>query len=345
MVAPEAGWHTKFEVDALGHHPENELPGLIAEEAAARDAIEAIRAELNEAIEAHRELRMAAEAAGATGFPTDEDPVVPATDGATPPSRREVLQRALKEVRILPFYQPQIGLVSGSLVGFEAQARWITPDRELLMPEVFLPWFERAGLDPEFAIHMVETVLHQTARWRKDGFVVPPVSLPLPAALLAGEPETEALRWILMDNGMQQNDLKFEVAENALRGRHVSRIRHSIMRLSDDGAKISLSGFDVHYEVLRQIRDLPFDEVKLGGDLVAAVGSDPVSEVAVEGLAKVARTLGLTLVAEGIDNASQAEFLRNVGCSVGQGMHFGTAREADLARSSLRSLGGRIPAA
>ena len=345
MAVPEAGLNAEYEEGVLGRQPEAELPELIAAEAAARDSVEALRAELNDAIEAHREIRMAAEAAGASGLPTDDLPVAPAPDDDVQPSRHEVLQRALKEVRILPFYQPQIGLVSGSLVGFEAVGRWITPDRELLMPDVFLPWFERAGLDPEFTIHMVETVLHQTARWRKDGFAVPPVSLPLPSTLLAGEPETEALRWILMDNGMQRNDLKFEVAEGALRGRHVGRIRHSIMRLSEDGAKISLSGFGVHYEVLRQIRDLPFDEVKIGGDLVAAVGRDPVSEVAVEGLAKVARTLGLTLVAEGIESPSQAEFLRNVGCSVGQGMHFGAAREADLARTSLRSLGGRIPAA
>ena len=339
MPLPEAEGNRDYRGEPPQNSTQDEVQNLIASEAAARATVEELRLALGQAVDEHTALLRAAKAAGAAGLPD------PDAGEAEQPSRREVLKRALQEVRIVPFYQPQIGLISGSLVGFEALARWITPDRETLLPEVFLPWFERAGLYPEFSIHMVETILQQTRRWRKDGFAVPPISINLPAKLLAGEAETEALRWILYDNGMQRNDIKFEVTEAAFHDRHVSRIRQSIIRLSEDGAKISLDDFGTGYGVLRHLRDLPFDEVKIDVSLVSALGGDPIAEVAVEGVARVARTLGLTVAAEGIETEEQAHFVREVGCTLGQGIYFGAPSHGEVARRVMRTASASLPLA
>jgi diguanylate cyclase (GGDEF)-like protein len=228
----------------------------------------------------------------------------------------EELRTALENGELEVHLQPQVGLRDGDLVGAEALVRWHHPTRGLLSPAELLPAAEQAGLLQPLTDQVLELALAAAAQWWPRRAV--PVSVNLSAANVTDLDLPRKVALALARHGLPARALTLELVEDTLmadpeRGRTVlGELRHL-------GVRTSIDDYGTGYSSLAYLRHLPADELKLDRSLTADVDGDPRAAAIVRHTVALAHELGLTLVAEGVEDAATAAVLADLGCDVGQG--------------------------
>ncbi|MEN9645292.1 MAG: hypothetical protein RL238_1961 [Actinomycetota bacterium] len=244
------------------------------------------------------------------------------------------LRRGLDRGEIVPYYQPIVQLENGHLIGFEVLARWRHPDRGLLGPEQFLPMAEETGLIGDVGETVLRTSLVQLGRWRNSTqrFNDLSLSVNLSVRQLAGARLVETVNEALSEAGVAAGALWLEITETALMS-DVKAASVTLRELRSLGLHLSVDDFGTGYSSLTYLKRFPVEAIKVDRSFVSGLGINPEDSTIVEAVVKLGHSLGLMVVAEGVETPLQLSRLRELGCDRGQGYLFGRPRPAELIES------------
>ncbi|MEY2402307.1 MAG: hypothetical protein QOJ08_2418 [Ilumatobacteraceae bacterium] len=244
------------------------------------------------------------------------------------------LRSGLERGEILPYYQPIVQLDTGHLVGFEVLARWRHPDRGLLGPDQFLPMAEETGLIGEVGAAVLRSSLSQLGQWRArlERFAKLTVSVNVSGRQLMSSVFHGMVSEALAESGLTADALWLEITESALMS-DVKAATVALRELRNLGLHLAVDDFGTGYSSLTYLKRFPVEAIKVDRSFVSGLGIDPEDTTIVEAVVKLGHSLGLLVVAEGVETPLQLARLREVGCDHGQGYVFGRPRPAELIES------------
>lgn len=242
----------------------------------------------------------------------------------------EDLAAALEEPgRVHVAYQPKVRCGSGQLAGFEALARWDHPELGAVPPVFFVPLAERHGLIDR----LTDRVLEQSLRWFAD---TPPsgagrLSVNLSALTLADPRFVARMVQLCREAGVPPSSLILELTESSRPDDQVMSLR-VLTRLRMQGFHLSLDDFGTGYSSMTRLARLPFSEIKIDRSFVSAAVASEESRALVRAVVDLGRNLGLTTVAEGVEDAETLALLDDLGADLAQGFHIARPLPPDEAR-------------
>ncbi|VVE73215.1 EAL domain-containing protein 6 [Pandoraea anapnoica] len=235
-------------------------------------------------------------------------------------SRRHELERALRTGEFVPYFQPLVSASGGGWLGAEVLIRWEHPKEGIVAPNDFIPLAESTGLIVPMTrglFDSVATVLSEAEV--PDGFRL---SFNVSAQHLRCSTIIRDCEAFLARPGMQSVQLVLELTERELLEPN-SHIRGIFGALHEMGVKVAVDDFGTGHSSLSYLRDFDMDAIKIDRSFVAKIGENPASEKVLESILEMSRKLNLTVIAEGVERQSQAQFLRELGVPVFQGFLFG----------------------
>ncbi|MEO6200643.1 MAG: EAL domain-containing protein [Cryobacterium sp.] len=227
------------------------------------------------------------------------------------------LRNALASDQLVLHFQPKIDLDTDQVKGVEALVRWNHPSRGLLYPDAFLELVEEAGLMREMTDLVLRKALDQAVNWRAQDLTV---AVNLSASSLIDADLPERVVAMIEARGLETSALALEITEDFLMADR-GRAKAILTRLRDAGILISIDDFGTGYSSLAYLRDLPIDELKLDRSFVMPMATDPRAAALVASAIQLAHSLGLRMVAEGVEDAAAYEQLVAIGCDHAQGYH------------------------
>jgi diguanylate cyclase (GGDEF)-like protein len=258
------------------------------------------------------------------------------------------LRHALEHEEFLLYYQPQVDLDSGQIIGAEALLRWRHPERGLVLPGEFIPVAEESGL----IIPMGEWVLHQACvqvrAWEAEGLPLVRVAVNVSARQFQHTPLADTVARTLEDTGVEARYLEIELTESLLVEN--SPVSHATLeRLKALGLQISIDDFGTGYCSLSYLKRFPIGALKIDKSFVSGITADPGDAAIVTAIIALAHSLGLKVIAEGVETNDQLDFLRRQGCDAAQGYLFCAPVRAEvfarvLAEEPGQSAGAWSPA-
>ena len=221
---------------------------------------------------------------------------------------------------IVVLFQPQLDLATGLPSGVEALVRWQHPERGLLGPGAFLPLAQAAGLMDALTNVVCELALGACAQWWSLGLKMP-VSINFPSSAVHDHALPTRISDLLTRHGLPPEAMTLEITEDMLMNDPPSA-RQVLTTLRALRVAVSVDDYGTGYSSLAYLRNLPVDELKLDRAFISGLGDDPGAVAIVQHVVSLAHSLGLTLVAEGIDDLATVQALAAMGCDVGQGFFF-----------------------
>ncbi|WP_440554317.1 putative bifunctional diguanylate cyclase/phosphodiesterase [Streptomyces sp. SCPE 10] len=244
------------------------------------------------------------------------------------------LRRALDAHEVQLHYQPKVRF-DGQVAGLEALVRWVHPERGKVPPDEFIAIAESSGLMPHLTEYVLETALAQVARWRAQGLRVPVAVNVSPRDVhTPGFAGSVAAR--LARHGVPAGALQLEITEHVLL-EDPQRAADTLAALTGHGVKMSLDDFGTGYSSLVHLRRLPVSELKIDRSFVARLAVDTEDAEIVRCTVDLAHSLGLLVVAEGVEDDETWERLRDLGCDAVQGWLVAAAMPADETTAWLRA--------
>jgi diguanylate cyclase (GGDEF)-like protein/PAS domain S-box-containing protein len=239
------------------------------------------------------------------------------------------LRRAIAGHEFALHYQPQIRLADRKVVGMEALMRWHHPTRGLVLPCEFLSVAEDAGLIVPIGLEVLSQACAQARAWLDAGLDFGRIAVNLAPAQFKARNLAYAVNDALQAAGLEAGQLCLEVTEGAFLGRGTERVAQTLARLHDMNVLIALDDFGTGYASLAHLKRFPIDRLKIDGSLVRDIGIDRENTAIVRSVISLGHSLGLEVVAEGVETEAQCAFLREHGCDGAQGYLFGRPIAAD----------------
>jgi diguanylate cyclase (GGDEF)-like protein/PAS domain S-box-containing protein len=245
------------------------------------------------------------------------------------------LRRALTANELLLHFQPKIEIASGRMLGVEALVRWAHPTRGLVPPGDFIPLAEERGLIVPIGRWVIQAACRQIRDWRSAGFVAPPVAVNLSARQFVSDTLVEDLVDALDFYGVSPSEFEVELTESVLMA-DPQRANEVLRQLHAMGVRISIDDFGTGYSSLSYLKRFPAHAVKIDRSFISGLPSDADDTAITQAVIAMAHSLGLDVVAEGVETAEQLTLLRQMGCDVAQGYFLGRPMPASdlLARLS-----------
>lgn len=248
------------------------------------------------------------------------------------------LRRALDAGDVELHYQPKVGF-DGHVAGLEALVRWVHPERGRVPPDEFIAIAESSGLMPRLTEYVLETALAQVARWRASGLEVP-VAVNVSPRDVHTPGFAGAVAARLARHQVPPGSLQLEITEHVLL-EDPQRAADTLAGLTGHGVKMSLDDFGTGYSSLVHLRRLPVSELKIDRSFVARLAVDNEDAEIVRCTLDLAHSLGLLVVAEGVEDDETWERLRDLGCDAVQGWLVAAAMPPDETTAWLRARGER----
>lgn len=245
----------------------------------------------------------------------------PAGDGAAQIRLLGELRRAIDHAELDLVYQPKLHLRSGQTVGLEALLRWPHPDLGVLRPDAFMALVRQHGLTRRVTALVVDRALDDAVRWQTSG-VNTAVAVNMFAPDLKDEALPDALCRALHSRDLAPALLTVEITEDLILN-DIDRVTAVLHRLREQRIRVAIDDFGSGFSALSYLRDLPIDEVKLDRQFISSITEDTRAAAVIRAVIDLTHELDLTVVAEGIEDAGTADWLRDHGCDVGQGYYFG----------------------
>jgi diguanylate cyclase (GGDEF)-like protein/PAS domain S-box-containing protein len=252
------------------------------------------------------------------------------------------VKQALARAEIVPFYQPKIDLLTGEVGGFEALARWLHPTRGVLTPGVFGGVFEDGELSIAIGDVMLARMMEDMSVWLSRGLDVGRVALNLSSFAFMLPDLADQLLGQLAAAAIPTSSFEIEVTETVLLDGEARGVSATLERLHERGIKISLDDFGTGYASLTHLKRFPVDELKIDRSFIRNLESDQGDAAIVAAVVSLARSLGLKVVAEGVETQGQVAKLRSSGCHFGQGYLFAKPMTASRVPWFLREAGERF---
>ena len=265
---------------------------------------------------------------------------------------RTGLERAIDRHELVVLYQPIVDLATSTPVGVEALVRWKHPQWGMVVPSEFIGIAEETGMICELGLHVLEEACRQWQVWQVELVDQPSftVSVNVSPRQLRDPGFVADVRQILRRGGLHPSDLTLEITESFMVDDPESA-RSRLRDLKTLGVRISMDDFGTGYSSLASLQDLPLDILKIDKAFVDHIAEDPRRTAFAQAIIRMGKTLGLGLIAEGVETAEQSERLQSLGCRLAQGFYFSrpvTGEEITQmlhASHAMRQSGGRWPSA
>jgi diguanylate cyclase (GGDEF)-like protein/PAS domain S-box-containing protein len=233
----------------------------------------------------------------------------------------QALAQAMQGDELRVVYQPEVSTETGTVVAVEALVRWHDPKRGVIMPQEFIPLAEETGMILAMGEWVLRQACQQAACWKNQHPEADlAVAVNLSGRQLASPHLISVVRGALADAGLTPASLQLEITENALLD-EAGTAWSTLRALEGMGVTLAVDDFGTGYSSLSHLKRLPIGIVKLDRSFIEGIGRDPADEAIVSAVIGLARALGLSVVAEGIERAEQLEELRLLGCPLAQGFH------------------------
>lgn len=249
------------------------------------------------------------------------------------------LRLALERNEFVLHYQPQIDARSGRIIGTEALLRWQHPDFGLVPPLEFIPLLEETGLIIPVGEWVLRAACGQLAEWRKSGWEQLRMAVNLSSIQFGNPGLLPVITKMLANLGLAAHRLELEITESVLM--HRDKTTASLLSTLDEmGVRLGLDDFGTGYSSLSYLRRFPIDTLKIDRSFVRDIPDDPEDTAITRAIISMAQSLKLELIAEGVENRVQADFLQSLGCHVLQGFFFSRPLPAEEMTQLLVSRGG-----
>jgi diguanylate cyclase (GGDEF)-like protein/PAS domain S-box-containing protein len=232
------------------------------------------------------------------------------------------LRVALREGQFILHFQPQVDLQSGQLVGAEALVRWEHPNAGLLLPEHFIPVAEDTGQIVQIGAWVLEEVCRVSKRWEVAGMSGISVAVNLSGRQMLNSDLTRTVRTALEITGCTPASLELEITEGFLI-QQPDKTKVTLQELRDMGIKIAIDDFGTGYSSLSYLKQFPISKLKIDSSFVHDIPLDANDQAISIAIIALGRSLGLKVVAEGVENQEQADFLKAQACDQAQGYLYG----------------------
>jgi diguanylate cyclase (GGDEF)-like protein len=242
------------------------------------------------------------------------------------------IRYGLDHDQFVPYFEPQVDLQTGEIVGFEMLARWIHPLSGLIGPDVFIPVAEEIGLIGRLSEHVIAEALREAADWDPNIKISVNIS---PFQLADGWLAQRIVR-TLADTGFPAERLVIEVTESSLFA-DIELARTIVTSLKNQGIRLALDDFGTGFSSLSHLRSLPFDIIKIDRSFVTNINAKRESTAIVRAVTTLAAALQVPVCVEGIENEDSYRTVVRLGCQIGQGWYFGKPMPAEQARDLLAS--------
>ncbi|WP_160311645.1 EAL domain-containing protein [Streptacidiphilus melanogenes] len=262
---------------------------------------------------------------------------------------RHALQESLDRAQVESFkvvYQPIVELGTGRVSGFEALLRWPHSTRGMVMPEQFIPLAEESGQIVPLGSWVLVQASKEAVAWHSmlaeravalaDGTStgLPYVSVNVSPRQFRDRSFLEVMQWSLDRSGVDPSRLVLELTEGLLLGRD-ERVLAEMQALTEMGIRIAIDDFGTGYSSLSYLREFPISILKIDKSFIDELGHSPQQYALVEGITHLADTLGMKVIAEGVENTTQRDLLISMGCPLGQGYLFARPLDSEAAQSFL----------
>jgi diguanylate cyclase (GGDEF)-like protein len=228
------------------------------------------------------------------------------------------MRNGIPRGEFVPYFEQQIDLTTGRLGGFEVLARWDHPTGGLIPPDTFIPIAEETGMIADLSMSVMRQALLEAKGWDQSLIIsvnISPVQLKDPWL-------AQKIVKLLVETGFPANRLEVEITETSL-FENLALAQSIVGSLKNQGIRLALDDFGTGYSSLAHLRALPFDRIKIDKSFVTSIIDNPESAAIVNAITRLGDSLGLPVTAEGIEDESIEERLRQLGCHKGQGWHFG----------------------
>ena len=247
------------------------------------------------------------------------------------------LRQATKHGEFRLHYQPIVSLRTGKVRSFEALLRWYHPDRGMICPDDFIALAEETKLILPMGMWVIRTAADQLRRWQGQFKMNPPLSISVNLSCRQFlQPDlVDQVKVALADTGLDPNCLKMEITESALM-EQVELASSALLKLKSLGIKLAVDDFGKGYSSLSYLHQFPFDTLKIDRSFIACIGDAGENTEIVRTIISLAKGLGLDVIAEGVETASQLFHLKELGCHFAQGFSFSRPLTAESAGALLR---------
>lgn len=245
------------------------------------------------------------------------------------------LRQAVERNEFEVYYQPIIQLDTGHIIGFEALIRWNHPKRGLLFPSKFIAIAEETGLIVPMEYGVIQTVSEQLIEWQSDFCFPFYASVNLSGKQFSHPDLVTKLQDILMRTGLYPSSLKMEITESLITEDNTSVVS-TLNTLRNLGLRFSIDDFGTGYSSLSRIHDYPIDTLKIDQSFISRLGPNGENSETIRTIITLAHSLGMDVVAEGIETPEQLKTLISLHCSYGQGYLFSEPLPAPQAKLLLQ---------
>jgi len=249
------------------------------------------------------------------------------------------LRYALERQEFLLYYQPIVSLNSGELIGFEALTRWQHPERGLISPVEFIPVAEETGLILPLGTWVLRQACQQLQIWKIQGLVQAgfTVSVNLSVKQFSQPDLIHQIDQILQESGMDSCHLKLEITESAIM-HNADSAAEILHELRSRQIQLSIDDFGTGYSSLSYLHRFPVDTLKVDQSFTLRIGQPDENPGIIQAIVSLARTLGMEVIAEGVETPEQLEYLKTLGCDYGQGYFFSKPVDAEVTAARLMEI-------
>ncbi|HEX9452063.1 MAG TPA: EAL domain-containing protein [Burkholderiales bacterium] len=244
------------------------------------------------------------------------------------------LKRAIEKQEFLLHYQPVVDMDSGRITGMEALIRWQSP-QGLVAPANFIPLAEESGLILDIGRWVLLAACTQARKWQREGLPALRLAVNLSPLQLRQENLLASITEILRESGLAPQHLELEITENTVMDRSRDTIV-TLTRLEHLGVRLTIDDFGTGYSSLAYLKQFPVHSLKIDRSFIRDITTDKDDAAIVSAMIAMAKSLGLGLVAEGVETRGQLEFLRAAGCRAYQGYYFSVPLPANAFAELVR---------
>lgn len=240
------------------------------------------------------------------------------------------IRAAIPNEEFVPYFEQQIDLQTGELAGFEMLARWVSPMRGLIPPDEFIPVAEETGMIGDLSLSIIRKAMLEAKNWDPKLTIsvnISPVQLKDPWL-------AQKIVKLLVETGFPASRLEVEITESSL-FKNLSLAQSIVGSLKNQGIQIALDDFGTGYSSLAHLRALPFDRIKIDRSFVSTMLENSESAAIVNAIAGLGSSLSVPITAEGIEEQSLVDKLRELGCTKGQGWFYGQPLSVENVRKLL----------
>ena len=238
-----------------------------------------------------------------------------------------MLRRSIEKHEIFLNYQPQVEMESGRLIGVEALVRWHNPELGLVSPARFIPVAEDTGFINQLGKWVLEEACRQMVRWEAAGLVVPKMAVNLSVKQFERGSIVKMVGDILLETGLAPRRLQLEVTESVIM--NTGDALAFVNDLHGIGVGLAIDDFGTGYSSLAYLKQLPVQTLKIDRSFIQDIATDSNDEAITIAIIQLAKSLNLSVIAEGVETEEQAIFLQRHGCRHAQGFYFARPGRAE----------------